>query len=156
MPGRPTPPPLLAGRSETACHACPLLRPSPRPHPLPCTASVHYFHPTACPPACPQVTGYVLVHSQNRVRQRTYVVGHHVRPGFRFVPIVKHPAQTRWAGGPGRPALLGQALLGSRSGRRAWGSQGSGQVVAGQGGKAWVQSAHAWRGRAATAQGWGW
>lgn len=41
------------------------------------------------------VSGSILLESQNRVRQRTYVVGHHVRPGFRFVPIVKHPALTR-------------------------------------------------------------
>ncbi|GAB4816589.1 hypothetical protein N2152v2_003635 [Parachlorella kessleri] len=41
------------------------------------------------------VTGLLLIESQNRMRQRTYVVGHHVRPGFQFTPIVKHPATTR-------------------------------------------------------------
>lgn len=66
----------------------------------------------------------MLMSSQNRVRQRTYVVGHHVRPGFRFVPIVKHPAHTRCQAAAGevaqmlcrdlalaRPAPQGHALM---------------------------------------------
>lgn len=42
------------------------------------------------------VNGYMLVNSQNRLRQRTYHVGTHVRFGYRFAPIVKHPQQSRW------------------------------------------------------------
>eukprot|EP00887_Chlorella_sp_A99_P001604 scaffold8.g1604.t1 len=41
------------------------------------------------------INGYMLVNSQNRLRQRTYRVGSHVRFGYRFAPIVKHPQQSR-------------------------------------------------------------
>jgi len=35
------------------------------------------------------------VNNNNVLRQRTYTVNHHVRFGCGFVPIVKHPAQSR-------------------------------------------------------------
>lgn len=41
------------------------------------------------------INGYMLVNSQNRLRQRTYRIGSHVRFGYRFAPIVKHPHLSR-------------------------------------------------------------
>lgn len=38
---------------------------------------------------------YLHVNGQNRLRQRTYTVHNHVRYGFRFQNIVKHPAESR-------------------------------------------------------------
>ena len=43
-----------------------------------------------------QVNGYLGLNGQNRMRQRTYLVGHHVRYGYRFQPIVRHPSQSRY------------------------------------------------------------
>ena len=42
-----------------------------------------------------QINGYLGLNGQNRMRQRTYLVGHHVRYGYRFQPIVRHPSQSR-------------------------------------------------------------
>lgn len=45
-----------------------------------------------------QINAYLHVTGQNRLRQRTYTVHNHVRYGYRFAPIVKHPAESRQAG----------------------------------------------------------
>lgn len=42
-----------------------------------------------------QINCYLHVNGQNRLRQRTYTVHNHVRYGFRFQNIVKHPAESR-------------------------------------------------------------
>ncbi|KAL4447568.1 hypothetical protein ABPG75_004787 [Micractinium tetrahymenae] len=41
------------------------------------------------------INSYLHVNGQNRLRQRTYTVHNHVRFGFRFQNIVKHPAESR-------------------------------------------------------------
>lgn len=48
-----------------------------------------------------QINSYLHLNGQNRLRQRTYSVGHHVRYGYRFLPIVRHPSQSRWGWGGG-------------------------------------------------------
>ena len=46
-----------------------------------------------------QINAYLHVNGQNRLRQRTYTVDHHVRYGYDFQPIIRHPADSRCAGG---------------------------------------------------------
>ncbi|KAL4517172.1 hypothetical protein Ndes2437B_g06780 [Nannochloris sp. 'desiccata'] len=41
------------------------------------------------------INAYMNVNNKNVLRQRTYTVNHHVRFGCGFIPIVKHPAQSR-------------------------------------------------------------
>lgn len=41
------------------------------------------------------INGYLHMNGQNRLRQRTYTVHNHVRYGYRFQNIVKHPAESR-------------------------------------------------------------
>ncbi len=48
------------------------------------------------PLPAPQINCYLHVNGQNRLRQRTYTVHNHVRYGYRFQNIVKHPAESRW------------------------------------------------------------
>lgn len=42
-----------------------------------------------------QINAYMNFTSQNRLRQRTYAVDHHLRYGFVFKPMVKHPGMSR-------------------------------------------------------------
>jgi hypothetical protein len=42
-----------------------------------------------------QINAYMNSNSQNRLRQRTYSVMNHVKYGYRFMAIVRHPSQSR-------------------------------------------------------------
>jgi hypothetical protein len=44
---------------------------------------------------CVVVNGYMNYDNSNVLRQRTYTVDHHVKYGYGFVPIVRHPALSR-------------------------------------------------------------
>lgn len=62
-------------------------------------ASIEAFY-NASALMCPvlsgvQLNGYMNVSNSNVLRQRTYSVDHHVRYGYVFTPIVKHPALCR-------------------------------------------------------------
>jgi hypothetical protein len=47
------------------------------------------------------MNSYLHVNGQNRLRQRTYTVHHHVKYGYRFQNVVKHPSDSRWGSGSG-------------------------------------------------------
>ena len=82
------------------------------------TASTAVRLPAEPPGA--QINSYLHLNGQNRLRQRTYSVGHHVRYGFRFEPIVRHPSQSRCVGG-GAPAGCAQGPSRLAQGPVVWG-----------------------------------
>lgn len=84
---------LLYQNRQTEQHA--VLHPSTEPlllshHPPPLN---HCFSRTI--PLPPQLQCYLYQTSQNRMRQRTYRVGSHVRYGFTFTQCVRPPVEAR-------------------------------------------------------------